>query len=208
MSQLVHDLIRNGYLRTDAVIDAFAKISRIEFVPGDLEREAERNIPLPIGFGQTVSQPLLVAFMFELLDPQQGQHILDVGSGSGWTTALLAEIAGEAGRITAFERIPELCEFGKKNVDKYGFIRKGIVELRSGDGSEGCAENAPYDRILVSATTDGVPAAFKQQLKIGGKMVIPVYNNIWYLEKRGEDDFYKEEYRGFSFVPLIQKSNI
>lgn len=207
MSSLVHDLIRNGYLRTDAIIDAFAKISRIEFVPKDFEHEAEKNIPLPIGFGQTISQPLTVAFMFELLDPQKEQRILDIGSGSGWTTALLAEIVGEKGKVVSMERVPQLCEFGKKNIAKFDFIKKGIVEFFCKDGSLGCADHAPYDRILVSASTEEVPENLKKQLKIGGKMVVPVFNSIWYLEKRGEDDFYKEEFGGFSFVPLIQKSD-
>lgn len=208
MSRLVHDLIRNGYLRSDAIINAFSKINRMEFVPEDLEREAEKNIPLPIGFGQTISQPLTVAVMFELLDPQAGQNILDVGSGSGWTTAMLSEIVGGGGKVTALERIKELCEIGKANVDKYGFIEKGIAEIHCGNGSKGWQRSAPFDRILVSAAADEVPAALKEQLKVGGKMVIPVHNNIWYLEKRGEDDFYKEEYRGFAFVPLIQNSNV
>lgn len=207
MSRLIHELIRTGYLRTDAIIDAFAKIGRIEFVPKDLENEAEKNIPLPIGFGQTISQPLTVAFMLELLDPQSGQAIMDVGSGSGWTTALLAEIVGENGKVTAFERIPELCEFGKANMEKYGFISRGTVDYHCGNAYDGWSANAPYDRILVSAAADEIPPAFKKQLKIGGKMVIPVHNTIWYLEKRSEDDFHKEEYRGFAFVPLIEKNN-
>lgn len=208
MNKMVYDLIRNGYLRSDAIIAAFAKVSRVEFVPKDLEKEADKNIPLPIGFGQTISQPLTVAFMFELLDPQAGQHILDVGSGSGWTTALLAQIVGERGMVCAIERIPQLCEFAEKNLAKFSFLKKGIVKFYCRDGSKGLAENAPYDRILVSAAADEVPAAFKKQLKIGGKMVIPVRNKIWYLEKKSAEDFYQEEYAGFAFVPLIEENNI
>ncbi|MCX6765977.1 MAG: protein-L-isoaspartate O-methyltransferase [Candidatus Moranbacteria bacterium] len=208
MSKLVNDLIKNGYLKTDLVIDAFSEINRIEFVPEDLENQSEVNIPLPIGYGQTISQPLTVAIMFELLDPRREQNILDVGSGSGWTTALLSYIVGPKGKVTALERISELCEFGKKNADKYGFIKKRITEFYCSDGSAGFPKNAPYDRILVSAATSEVPRLLKEQLKIGGKMVVPVHNDIWYLEKKGEDDFYKEEYPGFSFVPLIQETNI
>lgn len=193
-------------MKTDIIIDAFWEINRIEFVPQDLESIAEANIPLPIGYGQTISQPLTVAIMFELLDPRRGQNILDVGSGSGWTTALLAYIAGEKGRVTAMERIPELCEFGRKNVEKYNFIKKGVVELYNADGTKGYEKNAPYDRILVSAMIKEVPRNLKDQLNIGGKMVIPVNNDIWYLEKRGKDEFHKEEYTGFSFVPLVEES--
>jgi protein-L-isoaspartate(D-aspartate) O-methyltransferase len=198
--------MRKGYLKSDIIIDAFSEIGRIEFVPSEFEKEAEANIPLPIGYGQTISQPLTMAFMFELLNPEKGQNILDIGSGSGWTTALLSYIVGLKGKIIALERILELCEQGKKNTDKFHFVRDGIAEFYCEDGNNGFEKNAPYDRILVSAMTDDVPDALKSQLKIGGKMVIPVHNDIWYLEKKGEDDFYKEEFPGFSFVPLIQKS--
>lgn len=208
MSHLVNNLIRDGYLKTDIIIDAFSKIDRLEFVPPSLESEAEANIPLPIGHGQTISQPLTVAFMLELLDPQPGQMILDVGSGSGWTTALLSCIVGEKGKVIAMERIKELCEFGEKNVEKFGFIKKGIAEMHCADGIKGFPKHAPYDRILVSAMTDEVPKALKEQLKIGGKMVIPVHNDIWYLKKEGADEFCKEEYPGFSFVPLVEESSM
>ena len=209
MHRLINDLIKDGYLRTDAIIEAFSAIERIEFVPEELEGESRANIPLPIGFGQTISQPLTVAFMLELLDPRLEHNILDVGSGSGWTTALLSYIVGrKKGKVVAIEIVPELCEKGRKNVDKYSFIKDGIAEMYCRDGSEGYSTGAPYDRILVSATAQEIPDSLKRQLKVGGKMVIPVHNDIWYLEKKGEDDFYKEEFPGFAFVPLIQKSRI
>ena len=205
MRLLVNDLIRKGYLKSDAIIDAFSEIGRIEFVRSEFEREAEADIPLPIGFGQTISQPLTVAFMFELLNPEREQNILDIGSGSGWTTALLSYIVGSKGKVIAFEKIPELCEWGRENIEKFKFVSKKIAEPHCGDGSMGFSPNAPYDRILVSAMVQSVPQELKDQLKIGGKMVIPVYNDIWYLEKKGENYFYKEEFPGFSFVPLVQK---
>ncbi len=206
MSRLVNNLIKDGYLRTELIIDAFSEISRVEFVPYDLESEAEANVPLPIGYGQTISQPLTVAFMFELLDPWRGHNVLDIGSGSGWTTALLSYIVGEKGKVTAIERIPNLCEFGKNNADKFGFVKKGIAEFHCVDGNEGFEDNAPYDRILVSAMVEEIPQTFRDQLKIGGKMVIPVHNDIWFVEKKGEKEFYKEEYPGFSFVPFVLES--
>jgi len=101
MSTLIRQLIAQNYLRTPEIIKAFQKIKREDFLPDYLKNEAEENYPLPIGFGQTISQPLTVAFMFELLQPQRGHKILDIGSGSGWTTALLAEIVGEEGRVYA-----------------------------------------------------------------------------------------------------------
>lgn len=204
MSILVNELIRGGYLRSDNIINAFCEMQRIEFVPDDLSSQADANIPLPIGFGQTISQPLVVAFMAELLEPQKGQNILDVGSGSGWTTAILSYIVGENGKVTALETIEGLCEFGKNNVDKFGFVKKGVAEFYCESAGNGFSKNAPYDRILVSAAVDELPTALKQQLAVGGKMVIPVHNYIWYVEKRAEDDFYIEKFPGFTFVPFIK----
>jgi len=205
MSRLVNDLIHDGYLRSDLIIDAFSQMHRIEFVPEDLEANADADIPLPIGHGQTISQPATVALMMELLDPQAGHNILDIGSGSGWTTGLLSYIVGSKGHVTAIERIEDLCAQGKKNVAKFGFIKDEIAEFHCANGNAGYDKNAPYDRILVSAMTKDIPENFKKQLKIGGKMVIPVHNDIWFVEKRGEDDFYKEEYPGFSFVPFVEE---
>lgn len=204
MSKLVNDLIQEGALKTDIIIDAFSEIDRIEFVPVELERSAHANIALPIGYGQTISQPLTVAIMMELLDPKRGQKIMDVGSGSGWTTALLSYIAGKDGKVVAVERKKELMEFGKRNTDKYGFIKKGIANFYCADGIKGMPEEAPFDCILVSASAECVPNDLKDQLKVGGKMVIPVGNSIWQLIKKSDNDFEKKEYPGFSFVPLIE----
>lgn len=203
MSKLVNDLMTKGYLKSDLVIDAFSEISRMEFVPRELELEAEQDIALPIGFGQTISQPLVVAFMLELLDVQRGHKMLDVGSGSGWTTSLLAYMVGSEGKVIGIERIKELKEFGEQNAEKFGFIKKGIAEFYEGDGSKGLPDKAPFDRILVSAVSYEIPQELKDQLKVGGKMVMPIRNSIIYLEKKSETEFYKEEFPGFYFVPLV-----
>ena len=206
MSRLINTLITQGYLKSDLAIDAFSVVRREDFVPAEFEREAETNIPLPIGYGQTISQPLTVAVMLELLDLSPGLSVLDVGSGSGWSSTLLAHIVGEKGRVVAVERIPDLYDFGKKNIEKFGFVTMGRVKCVLGDGNEGYREEAPYDRILVSASAEEIPKELKSQLKVGGKMVIPIYNALAYVEKRGEDDFYVERFPGFLFVPLIEKS--
>jgi protein-L-isoaspartate(D-aspartate) O-methyltransferase len=203
MSKLVNDLIKKGCLRTGRTIDAFFEISRIEFLPEEFAMQADADVALPIGHGQTISQPSTVALMFELLDPQEEHKILDVGSGSGWTTALLAYIVGEKGKVFAIERKNALKSIGEYNVDKFKYVKDGRVRFILGDGSVGFAVEAPFDRILVSAATEKIPEELKKQLKVGGKLVIPVKNNLVYLEKRGEDDFIREEYPGFSFVPLI-----
>lgn len=203
MNKFVYNLIKNGYLRSELLIEAFSEISRVEFVLKEFEMEAERDVALPIGYGQTISQPAVVAFMLELLDPQRGQKILDVGSGSGWTTALLAYVTGEKGKVIAIERISKLKKIGERNVDKYSYIKNGIVAMYCSDGSKGFAREAPFDRILVSATGADVPKPLRDQLKIGGKMVFPVGNSLVYLEKNGEKEFYQENFSGFNFVSLI-----
>lgn len=201
---LIDNLISSNWLKTPRLIEAFKKIKRIDFLPEEMKELSELNEALPIGYGQTISQPLVVAFMLELLQPQPGEKILDVGSGSGWTSALLAEIVG-GGKVIAIEVIPELMAFGKNNIEKYNFIKKGIVECLCADGSKGCNKEAPFDKILASASAKEIPLAWKEQLKIGGRIVTPIGNSIWSFDKIAEKEFEEKEYPGFVFVPLIEK---
>ena len=203
---LIDSLIKEGWLKTPRIIKAFREIKRADFMPDDIKELAELNEALPIGYGQTISQPLTVAFMFEQLQPETGQKILDIGSGSGWTSALLGEIVGEQGRVVAIEVIPELMEFGKKNVEKYNFVKKGRVLFFCANGSKGCPGEAPFDRILASAAVQGeIPRAWKEQLKVGARIVTPIRNSIWTLIKKSKKDFEEIEHPGFAFVPLISK---
>jgi len=200
---LIDNLIENGWLKSPQVIDAFRKIKRADFIPENMKDLAQLNEALPIGYGQTISQPLVVAFMLELLSPKSGEKVLDVGSGSGWTTAILCEIVGERGKIIAIEIVPELKEFGEKNVAKYNFIEKNIAQFICGDGSQGYKKEAPYDRILASASAQKIPMAWKEQVRTGGKIVTPIGTSIWAFTKKDEDNFEEVEYPGFAFVPLI-----
>jgi len=200
---LIDNLIKQGWLKTPEIIKAFKKIKRIDFLPEDSRNLAELNGALPIGYGQTISQPLVVAFMLEQLQPKQGHQVLDVGSGSGWTTALLSEIVGEKGKVIAIELISELKEFGEKNASKYNFVKKGIAEFICADGSKGYEEEAPFDRILASASAQKIPLAWRKQLKIGGRIVTPIKTSIWVFTKETEDSFEEIEHPGFAFVPLI-----
>jgi len=208
---LVDSLIKEGWLKTPRIIEAFRKIKRVDFLPDDIKDLAELNEALPIGFGQTISQPLVVAFMLELLDPRPGDKILDVGSGSGWTSALLAEIVGGPtkggypGKVIAIDIIPELVEFGKKNVSKYNFLEKGVAEFICADGSKGYQKEAQFDKILASASARELPKAWKEQLKVGGRIVTPIGNSIWLFIKKSSESFEEIEYPGFVFVPLISK---
>ncbi|XOB46293.1 MAG: protein-L-isoaspartate O-methyltransferase [Candidatus Nealsonbacteria bacterium] len=200
---LIDNLIKDGWLKTPGIIEAFKKIKRIDFMPEDVKDLAEINEALPIGYGQTISQPLVVAFMLEQLGPQKGDKILDIGSGSGWTTALLSHVVGNKGKVIAIEIVSELKEFGEKNVSKYNFVEKGIVEFICADGSKGYEKEAPFDRILASASAQKLPSAWKEQLKIGGRIVTPIGSSIWLYVKKTENDFEEIEYPGFAFVPLI-----
>ncbi len=214
---LVDNLIAMGYLRTPVIIEAFCKIKRVDFLPEGLKEMAELDQALPIGKGQTISQPAVVAFMLELLQPQPGDKILDIGSGSGWTTALLAEIVSKKnkkGKVFAIEIIKELKSFGEQNVSKYNFIKKGVVKFIEGDGNKGLKSKAPFDKILVSAATKNVPDFLKEQLKEGGKLVIPVEEgsgyfsqSIWLIKKEIKNKFKMQKYPGFVFVPLVKKNN-
>jgi len=217
---LIDQLIKEGWLKTPRIIEAFRIIKREDFLPEDMKNLAELNEALPIGHGQTISQPLVVAFMLEQLEPEPGNKILDIGSGSGWTSALLAYMVSKEGlkskiknqkskingKVIAIEVVPELKEFGEKNVSKYNFIKKGIVEFICTDGSKGYQKEAPYDKILCSAAIqDKIPGVWKEQLKIGGRIVTPIGSSIWLLIKKSEDEFEEIEYPGFAFVPLITK---
>lgn len=201
---LIKELIRGKYLKTPRIIEAFKLIDRKDFVPLDLKDDAYINEPLPIGFGQTISQPLTVAFMLEHLSPDPNEKILDIGTGSGWQSALLAQIVGEGGKIIAIERIPELARMSEDNIAKYNFIEKNIVEVICGDGSKGYEKFAPYDKIIAAAAAYELPKSWKEQLKVGGKIVAPVDHSIIVAEKMGDNEFDIKEYFGFSFVPLVE----
>ena len=193
-------------MKTPSIIGAFEKVDRKDFVPEELKDKAYLNTPLPIGYGQTISQPLTVAFMLELLQPQAGDKVLEVGSGSGWQTALLAHIVSGSdgqGKVIAVELIPELMSFGRKNVAKYGFIKKDIVEGHSFNATKGMPEAAPFARIISAASGQDLPEAWKEQLKIGGRIVAPIKNSIHLFVKKEENKFEENIYPGFAFVPLI-----
>lgn len=209
---LIDHLIESGYLKTPRIIAAFHAIKRKDFLPAHLPQRhiiAEFDEAVSIGWAQTISQPAVVAFMLELLDPQPGQKILDIGYGSGWTSTLLAHIAarnGAKGKVVAIERIKPLAEFGKENIGKYGFIKNRIVQCVIGDGSKGHEAQAPYDRILASAAAQKIPGDWEKQLKTGGIIVAPVENAIIKIEKTKEGIFTESRYEGFAFVPLVQES--
>ncbi|MEA3464250.1 MAG: protein-L-isoaspartate O-methyltransferase [Patescibacteria group bacterium] len=209
---LINDLIQTNYLKSPEIINAFRKIKREDFLRLGNEDEAEINAPLPIGYGQTIFQPLTVAFMLELLQAKQGDKVLDVGCGSGWTAALLAEIVGERGKVYGLEIIEELKNFAAANVIKYNFINKGIVQIICADGYQGLPEFAPFDKIIVAAAALKIPEKLLKQLKVGGRMVLPVgrqyeSQDIVVIDRVGKYKFKERRFPGFVFVPLVKNNS-
>lgn len=191
----------SSVLRSERIKAAFRAVLRADFVGDDYLSEAYEDYPLPIGYGQTISQPTTVAFMLELLDAAEGDRVLDVGSGSGWTTALLAHLVGKKGRVVGVERIPELVLLGQKNLAKYDFKNASIRE--AGDVL-GAPDEVPFERILVSASADELPRELVVQLKEGGTMVIPIKDTLYKIEKARGGSLKKTSYPGFAFVPLLE----
>lgn len=198
--QLIDHLIRTGILRTPRLIGAFERCDRILFVPEPLLHDAYGDYPLHIGEGQTISQPFTVAVMLELLAPPENGRILDIGSGSGWTTALLAAAVGEGGRVEGVERIASLVDYGRANLAK-AHITNASIE--AADPSALGKPGQRYDRILVSASAPELPTPLIDQLKAGGILVIPIQNSIWRITKNEEGKIEAYELSGFRFVPLI-----
>lgn len=202
MNELIEKLIDEKYLKTPEVIEAFYKIQRNDFLPPEIADQDSFDIPLPIGYDQTISQPYTVAFMLEALKLQRGQKVLDVGSGSGWSTVLLADIVGPKGKVFGIERIKELKEFGEKNATKYGLENLTFIY---GDGAKGLPNEAPFDRIMVSAAAFRIPEDLKKQLAIGGRMVIPTEaQDLRIIERKSDNDFKETIHQGFLFVPLVE----
>ena len=187
---------------SEKVAKAMLKIPRHLFVPEHIS-EAYNDYPLPIGYGQTISAPHMVAIMCELLNLKEGDKVLEVGAGSGYHAAIVAEIVGEKGKVVTIERIPELAERARKTLEELGIKNVKVVV---GDGSKGYEEDAPYDKIYVTASAPDVPKSLIKQLKKGGRLVIPIGDYIQYLyivDKDEEGKIKKRKWGAVRFVPLV-----
>ncbi len=195
--KLIGDMKKSGALRTSKVISAFRKVKREDFVPNRFKSEVYLDEPLPIGEGQTISQPTTVAIMTEALELFKGQKVLEVGLGSGYQAAIIAEIVGSKGLVMTLERLPLMYEFGKRNLRDYM-----NVEIFCVDGSRGYPFKAPYDRIIVAAEANKFPERLFDQLKEGGILVIPVSGKLIKVQKiKGKQEV--TDLGRFAFVPLI-----
>jgi len=184
------------------VVAALAAIPRAAFLPDAVRDKAAIDAPLPIGHGATNSQPWTVQFMLELLHVTEGSTVLDVGSGSGWTTALLAHLVGPTGSVLGVEIVPELASFGRANLA--GFPLPWARIERADPDTPGAPASGPFDRILVSADAHEVPDDLERQLAVGGRMVVPASGVMWVVD-RDHEGWHREPVAGyrFAFVPLV-----
>jgi len=200
---MVEAQIRARGVNDPAVLRAMESVPRHSFVPPDYRRDAYGDHPLPIGYGQTISQPYIVALMTQMLHLSPGDRVLEIGTGCGYQSAVLAEIVGE---VYSVEIISELATETERRLQELGYKN---VHMRVGDGYEGWPEHGPYDGIIVTAAAPEVPPPLLGQLADGGRMVIPVGTHLggqdlWLLEKHGER-VQRTNYGGVLFVPLVRR---
>lgn len=201
---LVDSLVRRGYIVNPDVERAMRRVPREEFLPENLRDDAYVDTPLPIGDGQTISAPHMVAIMAERLDLGQGMKVLEIGAGSGYHAAVCAEIVSPDGHIYTIERISSLASFAEGNLKRTGYA--DLVTVIFGDGTKGLPEHAPFDRIFVAAGAPDIPKPLTDQLSDGGKLLVPVggrfYQDLIKVERKG-NKLTKENLGGCVFVPLI-----
>jgi protein-L-isoaspartate(D-aspartate) O-methyltransferase len=202
--RLIINLWRNGYIKTEPVKQAFLTVPREEFIPGFLKNYSYVDTPLDIGQGQTISAPHMVAIMCEALDIKKGQKILEVGAGSGYHAAIVAQLVGGTGKVYTIERFESLAKKAKENLKQIGCTNI-IVEV--GDGSCGLPSHQPYDRIYITCAAPCIPQPLIDQLHDPGKLLIPVgdmYCELTLLEKeKGKTALH--HLGGCVFVPLVGK---
>jgi protein-L-isoaspartate(D-aspartate) O-methyltransferase len=197
------DIMKNtGFLTDSRVESAFREVPRHNFVPESLKNRAYENEPIHLMKRQTISQPSVVSRMTEWLDLKEGQKVLEIGSGSGWQSAILAKIVGN-GKIFTVERHSKLASFAKKNLERLGIKN---VKIILGDGRSGLIEESPFDRIMITAACKEVPPALLDQLSLGGLLIAPVGENIQsliLLKKTPEGIVEIKNQKGYVFVPLV-----
>jgi len=200
---LLDGLVSEGYLRSQIVIDAMRRVPREAYIPDDIKGRAYYDCPQPIGYGQTISAPHMVAIMTEHLDVKPDSHILEIGTGSGYQAAVLAELAGE-GDVISVERVPQLAEWARIVLKRLGYDNVHVVV---GDGTLGYSEDAPYDRIIVTAAAPHVPAKLVGQLRAGGRLLVPVggrwSQRLIVVSKDEAGRLQETDHGGCVFVPLI-----
>jgi protein-L-isoaspartate(D-aspartate) O-methyltransferase len=198
-NELVAYLRLREALLTPTLLSAFKAVDRARFVPKQLSEMAYLDRPLPIGPGTTISQPCTVAFMLERLQAKPGDTVLDIGAGSGWTTALLAHVVGADGSVTGTELSETLVENANHTLEALGITNARVERAGSALGKLG----EHFDRILVSAAAKGgVPIELREQLAVGGRLVAPADESLFLVEQPEPGTYVETEWKGFAFVPL------
>lgn len=206
--ELIRRLQDARYIRTDKVRKAMEAVPREEFIPDNVKQYAYVDQPLPIGRGQTISAPHMVAIICEELEIKEGMKILEIGTGFGYNAAVVAEIVGEKGHVYSIERLADLATKARDNLKRTGYSDR--VSVIVADGTSGFKEKSPFDRIYVTAGAPDVPEPLKEQLKIGGKLLAPVGQSdysqeLFLVEKKAEGRYKVRSLGGVAFVPLIGK---
>lgn len=199
-AEMIADIKRKN-IRDERILTALEQVPREEFVPPELRESAYADTPLPIGFGQTISQPFIVAFMMELANIRPASRVLEIGTGSGYAAAILAQLAE---KVFTIERQEYLFDISREKLRELGYTN---ISTRWGDGSQGWKEEAPFDAILVSAGSEQIPPPLLSQLKVGGRLVIPVgrYKGQRLLRviRSGQDRYESRDFGAVSFVSLV-----
>ncbi|MBN1916071.1 protein-L-isoaspartate O-methyltransferase [Candidatus Dojkabacteria bacterium] len=193
----------NSVVKEPRIKEAFRTVKREDFVKSEDRFYAYADMALEIGFGQTISQPTVVAQMLQLLNPKLGGKYLDIGAGSGFVSALIGKIVGSEGKVIGLERIQLLAEQARESISRYPEFSNVTIYLK--DGSKGFPEGAPYDGIHVGAAYDLIPEELIDQLKIGGKLVVPTKeNDIRVIIRETKEDTSEKIYPGYVFVPIVE----
>jgi protein-L-isoaspartate(D-aspartate) O-methyltransferase len=202
--ELVRRLKDGGYVTSDRVLEAMEKVPRHEFLPEAMATLAYQDTPLPIGQGQTISAPHMVGMMLEALDLRPGMNVLEIGTGSGYHAALVAELVRPNGKVYTIERIESLGLRARATLEQIGY--DDVIEVIIADGTNGLPEHAPYDRIFVAAAGPEVPGPLKAQLADGGILMVPVGGRMvqdLVLVTRSGDKYAERSMGSVVFVPLI-----
>jgi len=203
--RLIDSELREYGIKNEAVLRAMREVPREEFVSDEMREFAYLNVALPINSGQTISQPYIVALMAEVLAIAPGDRVLEIGTGSGYAAAVLSRLAKD---VYTVERLGDLAKSARSILERLGYTN---IHVLHGDGTLGWPEEAPFDAIVVAAGGPQFPPALLQQLRIGGRMVIPVgeeahAQRLILMIRRGTDDFEQRDLGGVRFVSLIGKA--
>jgi len=197
--QMLKEHLEDRGITNQSVLNAFKEVPREEFIPDLIRKIAYEDRPLGIGEGQTISQPYVVAFMTQLLEPNPSDVILEIGTGSGYQAAILSRICR---KVYSIERFENLAQKAERLLRELGYNN---IEVIVGDGSKGLPSEAPFEGIIVTAGSPAVPEPLTRQLKVGGRLVIPVGTRLQEMTKitKTEEGLDKETFPGFRFVPLV-----